>query len=279
MSRSDLYGFAPYELRPGPDFRCSVDATGKYTGSMSFSCRKFDYSSTVIQAKIRRGAALTSIYTQLGSEWSFLFLESAEHEHQPGGITKIFVNFEGYPNGNLTWEIDSHREGSYSINAAMTERDIILHPTVQALPSLKELSALFYGTGFVKDWGSLDSSIVVLDSNDNEIGTITDADSLEWYGIIFTEGNRTYQVPTAEWTQTKTNRGGLTSEDFDKHGYISTPEGPCPTLPDRNWLYTGVTEMRTRGGSESAVSWSKTWQASPPGQQFNEKIYAKPTDS
>ena len=275
MSQSNLYGLAPYELRPGPDFQCSVDSTGKYTGSMSFACRKFDYSSTVIQSKIKRGKTVTSLYEDLGSEWNFLLVEAAKHEHQPGGITKVFIEFEGYPNGQFIWETNSTSEGSYSLNAALTERDIILHPKVQALPSLKELSALFYGTGFVKAWGTLDSSIVVVDSNDNTIGTITDADSIEWYGIIFTKGNRSYQVPTAEWTQSKTNLGGLTAGDLLNHGYIDTPSGNPPSFAGRNWLYTGVSEVRTRGGGQSTVTWAKTWQASPPGQMYNEKIYTK----
>ena len=273
MSISSLYGFAPNELKPGPDFRCEVQPTGLYTGSMSFTCRKFDYSSGPIQAKIKRGKTLTSLYTELGPEWDFLLVQSAEHEHQPGGITKVFVNFEGYPDGEFTWETDPDGEGSYSLNAALTEGDMILHPKVQACDYIIGLSALFYGTGFVKTCGTLGTSIEVVDANDNIIETINDEESLKWYRIIFTEGNRTYQVPTAEWTQTKTNRGGLTSGDLSGHGFIDTPAGNPPDFTGRNWLYTGVTETRTRGGGDSTVTWSKTWQASPPGEEWDTDIY------
>lgn len=271
MSEATSYGLAPNELRPGPDFSAGVDGTGMWTGRQTYTCRKFDYSSSVIQSLLTKGNPITLIYPNLGPEWNFLTIETHTHEHQPGGFTKIFVEFSGASAGDLAGQ----GEATYSLSAATTEQDITTHPRFQQCAQVKALTALFNGQAIRKSWTDGEDVVIVSVPGQLPIATLTDDKSIEWYETIFEQGHRTWDVPTAEWTVSKTNTGGLSDEDMTDLGYITTPPGSPPSFGSRNWRFAAATETRTRSGDGSTKQWSMTWQLSPPGTTWPALIYAK----
>jgi len=278
MSIATLYGLQPYEIRPSYDFRMAVDKTGKATGSQTFHCRKFDYSSAQIQDRIRRGKPLTGLYPQIGAAYNFLEITDVEHEHQAGGFTRIIVNFEGFPVG-FEWDYENDREGSYSINAALAEVDICLHPILTKLkndtPNHEKDAIIGIVRGrLLQSWRAQadpTQKYYVTDLNQNHFSEVETDLGKRLFDKIVIEGQRTYQAPTVEFTQTKTNRGGV--GNLSKLGLIDTPPGPVPTFTGRNWMLTGATESRTRGGGDQTTTWTKTWQLSPYGSEWDADFY------
>jgi len=278
MSQANVFGIAINQLIPGPDFAAGPSGDGKYTGSQTFTCRKFDFSTIAIQSKLVRGTPAPTIYPSLGAEWNFLYIASARHEHQPGGITKIFVEYEGASSESPEIQEDD-RSLSYSLAGSLTEKSLLSNPAwINALSSgeMEAIAALVNGTGRQSSWAS-STSIPVVDNFSGEIiGTITSTDGLELYNKVIIKGETTYLAPAVEWTETKTNLGLISQEDVDSLGYIATPPGSPPTFDDgRNWLFSGISQERTFTKADEVKTWSKTYTLSPPGEPWNVKTYTK----
>lgn len=279
MSQANVFGILPGQLIPGPDFEAGPDGSGKYTGSQTFTCRKFDFSTVAIQSKIARGTPAPIPYPGLGAEWNFLYVATARHEHQPGGITKIFVQYEGAATSGPEIQEDD-RSIAYSLSGTLTERPLLSHPkwaTDLSSGELPALSALVNGTGRRSSWTS-STSIPVIDNYSGEpIGTITSAAGLELYDRLIVKNDTTYLVPSAEWTETKTNLGLISQEDVNGLGFVAVPPGSPPTFDDnRNWLFSGLSQEQTFTKEEEVKTWSKTYSLSPPGGPWPD-IYTKPT--
>ncbi|MFO0201819.1 MAG: hypothetical protein ACK528_01675, partial [Alphaproteobacteria bacterium] len=90
-----LYNIPANTLRPGPTLTIVRDADGKTTATMEFTCRKYDVGKPLIQAKLRQGTTLISLYPQAGTEFGYLLLHSWTSRDEPGGITTITCDFGG----------------------------------------------------------------------------------------------------------------------------------------------------------------------------------------
>lgn len=277
MSQANAFGILPGQLIPGPDFEAGPDGSGKYTGSQTFTCRKFDFSTVAIQSKIARGTPAPVPYPNLGAEWNFLYVATARHEHQPGGITKIFVQYEGAATSGPEIQEDD-RSIAYSLNASLTETDMMKHPKYAGITFTEKnaIAALLKGSGRQAGWGS-DTAIIVIDNYSGEqIGTINSTEGLDLYHKVITNGQLTYLAPTVEWTQTKTNLGLISAEDLSDLGYVATPAGDYPVFTGRNWMMSGVSQEQTFTKAEEVKTWAKTWTLSAPGEVWNPFLYAKP---
>jgi len=278
MSNSIVYGLAPYDIVPCPDFEAGADSLGAWTGSQTFTCRKFDFSAPQVQQRLQPGTRITSLYTALGPEWDFLIVDNYRHEHQPGGMTKIFVNFIGTQNSGGYTQID--RDVSVSLNGTMMERSLLKHPKFVALTNAyqKPLSALLNGTGVRSAW-STDDPITVVSTNpfaQEEIGAISGDAALKFYKEMITNGNLTYEASSLEWTVSKSNSGGITDEDLSALSYIDTPEMSPPVISGRNWRLVSANQNKARSAEGTVKTWSKTWLMSPPGEEWDEFFYGKP---
>ena len=275
MSQAIVYGFTPNELKPGPDFAAGSDSSGKWTGSQTFTCRKFDFSGDVIQQLLRRGTKVTTVYPNLGNEWDFLTIADAKHEHQPGGITKIFVTYEGLASESFEYG-DDGLELSYGMAGTLADISIFKNPKLIAELSQNEILAikgLLDGTARRRSMGSM---AIVSNYDGRLIEDLTTAEALEWYDLIIVQGYTTYQASAVEWTKTSNTREGVTDEDLSSLGYIDTPEGFPPTFTDRNWRLTSATQNDSKSGSATVKTWSKSWTLSPQGSTWPAKIYTKP---
>jgi hypothetical protein len=272
MSQSNIYGFAPNEIKPGPDFAAGSDSAGKWTGSQTFTCRKFDFSSSVIQGKLKKGTPITDLYPQLSSEWSFLYVTAFRHEHQPGGITKIFVDLEGSSEDSP--EPDSAESTDmYSMSATLTERDILKHPYFSDLSQyeIDAITSLLRGTGRRKNYDDPASIVVVEIQPYYEHSALTSAKALKLYDLLINKGQTTYPAPSIEWTVQKTDKIGIPDADLDGLGYIAAaPEGNPPVVTGRNWMFTAATQSRAKESVKSVKTWTKTYTLSPPGELWDE---------
>lgn len=275
MSKATQYGLTT--LIPGPDFRTSVDAEGKWTGSQTFRISS-NQAAQALQTFVRKGQSANVLNPEIGTAFDFLFVDTVESQDVPGGITEISVSYVG----RSQWsEFADDSESTYSLAASMAEIDIIYHPKVQALDpaELASIVALFHGKAICKNTGNATGPYVVV-SNDlaeRDMQDIETTDGKLWFRKIFQKGIRTYQAPSFEWTWNASNQGGLPSATIAKLGYIdSSVRGNPPTPPTVDWLMIGATESRTFGGAEATSSFSITWQTSPPGKAWDSDIYEKP---
>ena len=96
---STIYGLVANALTPSKDFRVEKDATGKFTGSMTFLLRRGDYSDVAVL--LNKGELLSAIYTQLDPYFtSILTIDTHSLEENQGGsgggIDNVIVNFIGF---------------------------------------------------------------------------------------------------------------------------------------------------------------------------------------
>lgn len=271
-STIQLFGLTPNQLVAEADFRATRDEQGAWSGSQSFFCRQGDFSE--IEPRIKAGNAY-SLNTMLKPFWVFLLVKSYESQDEPGGITRVNVQYTGV----LPESTSSFDSGvtTYQLSGAIAEKDIINHPKVQKLDDITAITALFTGKGVIKKYasgaGAGDLQVVNASDTEDEIGKIY---SMTWYEKIFVKGERTYLAPTLEWTKSGTIKGRLSKQQskVEKLGYIDTPDGRPVTPAGRNWLLVGVDEGRTIGATEdSASSYSYRWMLSDPGKEWDADIY------
>ncbi len=279
MSISNVYGIAPYTWIPGPDFQAGFDDKGKWSGTQTFTCRKFDFDSTPIQTAFQKGQSATVLYPNLSAKWNFLTVDSVTHEHEPGGLTKIRVAYTGY---SPDWEFDKNDDsGTYAYNATLTEAPIMTHPDFLTTVS-QEDQDLIRGCldgRFEKNLlTSSEATYYIEDLLGDPVGTITLASALAWFEIIVTQRQETWQVSQVEWTHSATDQGGVDASYLGKLGWIDPdPDGDPPVIAGRNWRLTAISDSQTKQGTETTSDYSITWTMSPPGQEWNTKLYTKPT--
>jgi hypothetical protein len=278
-SISNVYGIQPYTWIPGPDFHAEFDNKGKWTGSQTFTCRKFDFDSTPIQTAFQKGQSATVLYPNLSAKWNFLTVDSVSHEHEPGGLTKIRVAYTGY---SADWEFDKNDDsGTYAYNATLTEVPIMTHPDFLTTVSQEDqdlIRGCLDGRLEKNLLTSSEATYYIEDLLGDPVGTITLASALAWFEIIVTQRQETWQVSQVEWTHSATDQGGVDASYLGKLGWIDPkPDGDPPVIEGRNWRLTAISDTQTKQGTETTSDYSITWTMSPPGQEWNKRLYTKPT--
>lgn len=279
MSITNIYGIQPYTWIPGPDFQAEFDNKGKWSGSQTFTCRKFDFDSTPIQTAFQKGQSVTALYPNLSAKWNFLTVDSVSHEHEPGGLTKIRVVYTGF---SADWEFDKNYDsGTYAYNATISESPIMTHPEYLAKVSEVDkflISGCLAGKYERDDKNSTINTYYIRYLLGNEVGTITNADSIKWFKIIVRDKRETWETSQVEWTHSATNQGGVDASYLAKLGWIDAdPDGEPPVFAGRNWRLTAISDSQTKQGTETTSDYSIAWTLSPPGQEWDATIYTKPT--
>jgi hypothetical protein len=278
-SITNIYGIQPYTWIPGPDFKAGFDDKGKWSGTQTFTCRKFDFDSTPIQTAFQKGQSVTVLYPNLSAKWNFLTVDSVSHEHEPGGLTKILVNYTGY---SADWEFDKNDDsGTYAYNATLTEVPIMTNPNFLTTVSQEDQDLIrgCLAGRLEKDLeNSSEATYYIKNLLGTRVGTITLAAAIAWFDIIVTQGQETWQVSQVEWTHSATDQGGVDPSYLGKLGWIDPdPDGEPPVIAGRNWRLTAISDSQTKQGAETTSDYSITWTMSPPGQVWNVKLYTKPT--
>lgn len=277
-SITNIYGIQPYTWIPGPDFKAGFDDKGKWSGTQTFTCRKFDFDSTPIQTAFQKGQSVTALYPNLSAKWNFLTVDSVSHEHEPGGLTKILVNYTGY---SADWEFDKNDDsGTYAYNATLSEAPIMTHPEYVANVAEVDkflISGCVDGKYQRDDKNSTVNTYYIKNLLGTEVGTIINADSIKWFKIIVRDKRETWETSQVEWTHSATDQGGVDQIYLDYLGWIDpNPDGDPPVIAGRNWKLSSISDSQTKQGTETTSEYSITWTMSPPGQEWDATLYTKP---
>lgn len=277
-SITNIYGIQPYTWIPGPDFKAGFDDKGKWSGTQTFTCRKFDFDSTPIQTAFQKGQSVTVLYPNLSAKWNFLTVDSVSHEHEPGGLTKILVNYTGY---SADWEFDKNDDsGTYAYNATLSEAPIMTHPEYVANVAEVDkflISGCLDGKYERDVKNSTVNTYYIKNLLGTEVGTIINADSIKWFKIIVRDKRETWETSQVEWTHSATDQGGVDQIYLDYLGWIDpNPDGDPPVIAGRNWKLSSISDSQTKQGTETTSEYSITWTMSPPGQEWDATLYTKP---
>ena len=277
-SITNIYGIQPYTWIPGPDFKAGFDDKGKWSGTQTFTCRKFDFDSTPIQTAFQKGQSVTVLYPNLSAKWNFLTVDSVSHEHEPGGLTKILVNYTGY---SADLEFDKNEDsGTYAYNATLAEAPIMTHPDFIKNVSDEDkflISGCLTGRYERNDEISTFSTYYIRYILGNLVGTINGVAGCKWFDIIVRDKRETWETSQVEWTHSATDQGGVDQIYLDYLGWIDpNPDGDPPVIAGRNWRLTGITDSQTKQGAETTSEYAITWTMSPPGQEWDATLYTKP---
>ena len=250
---STIYGLASNSITPRSDFTATQDETGKWKGSQSFTIRRGDYAS--IKTYFYRGELLSVIYPSINPEFNGFTIESHEVSEQAGGMDIVNVTASGWTEGS---ETQSERETVYDYNTTLAERPIIDHPKFKALGLANEEIPLIikFFEGKYRWSGEVTNPQFFDNYTGLPIGDITSPTILEWFNCICVRGVKTYRSLEAEYTETKTDIGGLTASLIQDLGMIDTPPNSPVAPTGKIWQFTTASETRS---STNPVTYSRAW--------------------
>lgn len=263
-----LFNVPANTLRPGPRLVITQDSDGLTSGTMDFTCRKFDIGKPAMQAKLAKGTPLLTLYPDAGTDFDFLYLDSWDSRDEPGGITTVSCTFKGVSPGGGDFGFDSSSI-VYSRNNSLRDESIFKNPTFLAQVTGDTRNTIKLGSrgDAYKETGG--GYVIKRTTNNSTIETLTDVNFQWWWDYIVEQGNDTYLVPSSEWTKTTTGLGKLTSAKLLKFGKVDTPPGDPAAPPGQVWLYIGATESITVTG-DGVNSYSQTWIA---GEWEDTRVY------
>jgi hypothetical protein len=271
MSQSLVY-LQANQLIPGPDFRVSRGDGGGYAGSMSFSCRYQDWKSGLVSI-FRANTPITDLYTELDPYWSFLILTDVEVQEQPGGITRIVVQFGGSTESGSDDSASGGSSGTFQISSVQIEQPIYKNKNFRSRSYF--YTYLVDETGKIREWGRAIEGqdpdlreVISVDGQQTSLGYVDTQD--EAYSLIVEKGIKTSSVSTFEISYSETNRGGIPATDYKKLGFFDDenvadvmPEQLATRLGSERWLLTTIVESRTTmygNNDDNSVTWTKTWR-------------------
>lgn len=249
-----LSGFGTNTINPQPDFRAKRDSMGKWTATQSYEIKRGDYAG--VAAKFLKGELISEIYPDVQAYFENLIIEDHEYIEKPSAIDQIVVSFIGYEAGD---EGQTEREAVYDYTIDMGERPIIEHPKFLAIGVPADRDAIikaYEGAARCEDLGASDPIILDNYTGSPITSALTDAESKKWFDIIIRRGRRTYFDPIAEYSETKTDLGGLTDALLDDIGKIDTPPNTPAAPPDKVWFLSGASETRS---STNPITYSRKW--------------------
>jgi hypothetical protein len=274
MSQSLVY-LQSNQLIPGPDFRVSRGDDGGYTGSMSFSCRYQDWKSGLVSI-FRANTPITDLYAELDPYWSFLILTDVEVEEQPGGITRIVVQFGGSTQSGSDDSASGGSSGTFQISSVQIEQPIYKNKNFRnGVTFAPPYRYLVDEIGKIREWGRAIEGqdpdireIISVDGQQTSLGYVDTQE--EAYSLVVEKGIKTASVSTFEISYSETNRGGIPATDYKKLGFFDDenvadvmPEQLATRLGSERWLLTTIVESRTTmygNNDDNSVTWTKTWR-------------------
>lgn len=257
MSKATVYNLRRHHLTPKGELVISRPSDSMVTARMEFQCVSGDERALPIQTLLDKGTPIESLYPDIGSVFSFLYVDTSDSRAQAGGYTIVEVIFKGVDIGD-----DSQFEGkdvTYTRNNSLSEDSIFDNEnfidTVEAY-TRNTIRLATEGIVYAPDESAPYDFRYIKDDSERE--EITDEAAIYWADYIITQKNHTYLRPTSEWTKSATGKSKLRPEDLANMRYIDTPPGD-PTAPgDDVWLFTGATENIIKQG-DGANSYSLTW--------------------
>lgn len=250
-----IIGIANTQIIANPNFRAKKDGTGKWTATQSYQIKRGDYGS--VAEYFQKGVTIPNIYTEVQDYFAPLIIEDHEYQEQPGGMDLITVSFVGWQEGT---EGQTERETVYEYSVDIAERPIVEHPKFieMSLSTPDDAAAIvrcFNETARCENLEAQNPRIIDNFSGD-EITIITDPNPIKWFDMIFRRGVKTYLEPIPEYTETKTDQGGLSNSKVADLGKIDSPPNSPPTPSGKVWILSGASETRS---SDNPVTYTRKW--------------------
>jgi len=270
---------------PQPDFAAQQDKEGGWTATQSFTIARDTLDLETFQDDFRINRPIEDLYPEIEGFWRFLGLASFPRvKHIAGDYTVITVKFAGYtgPSGQGTGEGDDVPEPvpTYTLRAAIADRDIRLHPKLAAalaiFPALPDIiKGLLEGNYTLRDVGGSDKFV---NKESDPEGHVTyreleiqpaAGDSLI-FATLVARGHTTYKSPTFLWTKTWDSTEGIKPAEVNNLGTVDEPDGDPPAIDgDRDWLL--VTSSQEQEGLKFRNT--KEWELSE-RDGWNSDIYS-----
>jgi hypothetical protein len=252
---ANIIGITNNQIIANPNFRAKKDGTGKWTATQSYQIKRGDYDQ--VAEFFQKGVTISNIYEDVQAYFAPLMIEDHEYQENPGGIDTINVSFVGWQEGT---EGQTERETVYEYSADVAERPIVEHPKFIEMAKITPDDAAaivrcYEGTARAEDLEAQSPKIIDNFSGD-PITTITDDRPIVWFDMIFKRGVRTYLEPTPEYTETKTDRGGLSNSKVADLGKIDSPPNSPPTPSGKVWILSGASETRS---SDNPITYTRKW--------------------
>lgn len=250
-----IKGIANNKIIANPNFRATKDGTGKWTATQSYNIKRGDYGN--VADNFRKGERIVGIYPDVQSYFATLLIEDHEYQENPSGIDTVTVSFVGFQAGD---EGQSERETVYEYNVDIAERPIIEHPKFIELFGITKFdaSAIVRCYNETARCENLEASSprIIDNFSMEELTIITDPEAIKWFDMIFRRGVRTYLEPVPEYTETKTDQGGLSNSKLADLGKIDSPPKSPPTPSGKVWFLSGASETRS---SDNPVTYTRKW--------------------
>jgi len=249
---STIYGIGTNGIVAGSDFRAKKDATGKWTATQTYTIKRGDYEA--VADLFNKGELISGIYPNVQDFFATLIIEDHEYQEQAGAMDKIVVSFVGFQAGD---EGQSERETVYEYNVDVAEKPIIEHPKFLEIDESYRtpLVMCYDGTARPKSLTAVTPEIISNFSGES-IRELNDPVAQTWFRIIVKNGRRTYLAPVAEYTETKTDLGGLTDALVSDMGQIDTPPNNPVAPSGQIWFLSGANETRS---SDNPITFGRKW--------------------
>jgi len=262
-----IIGIANNKIIPNPNFRAKKDGTGKWTATQSYQIKRGDYSN--VAQYFQKGEKITGIYPDVQDFFAPLTIEDHEYQEQAGGLDIISVNFVGYQSSSSESQTD--RETVYEYSVDVVEKPIVEHPKFIKMSEFTPADAAaivrcYEGTARCEDLEA-QSPKIIDNFSAEEITIITDPEPIKWFDMIFKRGVRTYLEPIPEYTETKTDLGGLTKSKLADLGKITQPPNDPPTPKDKTWFFSGASETKS---SDNPITYTRKWMVIEDTEDNNE---------
>jgi hypothetical protein len=250
-----IIGIANNKIIANPNFRAKKDGTGKWTATQSYQIKRGDYGS--VAEYFQKGVTIPNIYPDVQDYFAPLIIEDHEYQENPGGIDTINVSFVGWQEGT---EGQTERETVYEYSADIAERPIVEHPKFIKMAKSTPYSAAaivrcYEGAARAENVEAQSPSIIHNFSG-IRIVTLTDPEPIKWFDMICKRGVKTFLEPTPEYTETKTDRGGLSNSKVANLGKIDSPPNSPPTPSGKVWILSGASETRS---SDNPITYTRKW--------------------
>jgi len=251
---STIYGIGINQIVANPDFRAKKDATGKWTATQTYTIKRGDYAS--VAELFNKGELITGIYPEVQLFFAELIIEDHEYMEMPGGMDKVTVSFVGFQEGD---EGQSERETVYEYNVDLADRPVIEHPKFKAFYAPNIETLVKYYEGLARVVGTQESGDPAFFDNYSSAELRYESsydNSLNFFNKILAAGIKNYSDPVAEYTETKTDLGGLTDALLEDLAKTDTPPNNPPTPPGKMWFFSGASETRS---SDNPITYTRKW--------------------
>jgi hypothetical protein len=240
--------------QPGSTFS---DADGTFTGSAVYAMTLNAWNNNAVRSRFKIGNTFYQLDPDCPIVVRFMVIENVQPSYEEGNTVFVTVNFVGSQVAQYSGEtLGTDAITTYRLEGRLSDMSLSEHPKWKELDMETKffLGKAISGNAEIND----DNTIAWYYSNLEHWITSEPltGDALEFLLLIL-NGETTYIVPSITWTETTQGETGMTAQQINKLGRISTPRGSPPTLTgSRNWMLTGASQEQRGTIYQTQIEWT-----------------------